>query len=147
MSLKRFVTTNPTRITSPECQTVAARELKAPLDTMSVQSDGTFQANSAPMRFCVRSDKAVERTVQLSGTIATRNNCAHVEIRGGAYGNYQEIMKGLITLPLADGGSSSEATLLGTFLLTRLKDPPDAALPAEGTQCADLNPDSSDGGI
>jgi|GEM_PF-4422065 len=135
VSLKRFVTTNPTDLSSPDCQTVAARELKASLETVSIQPDGAFQATSAPMRFCVRSNKAVERRLQLRGTLITRRDCAHVELRGSSYGDYQETLKGLITLP-----SGNETTLTGTFILTKVKEPPDAALPPEGVPCADLNP-------
>src|SRR5262249_28542597 len=129
------------RVSPPDCQNVAARELKAPLQSISIDASGAFQATSGPMLFCVRSDKAVERRVTLRGTLVTRRNCAHVEIRGPSYADYQETVKGLITLP-----SGNEISLSGTFLLTKLTDSPDAGPPGEGDQCADLNPDPADGG-
>jgi len=142
LSFQRFVTTNPTSITQPDCQNVPSRELKAALESVSVVADaGTFQATSAPMRFCVSSNKAVERRLQLQGTFATRNNCAHVEVRGPSYGNYHETARGLITLP-----SGNTTDLVGTFVLTKFREAPDAGPPGEGDQCPDLNPDSPGGG-
>ncbi len=135
ISFKRFVTTNATRISPPDCQNVAARELTAPLDTLTVLPDGTFQATSAPVFLCVRSNKAVARQLQLQGIFVTRNNCSHVELRGATFGDYQETVTGLITIP-----SGNQISLLGTYLLVKAKEPPGRGLPVEGDRCQDLNP-------
>src|SRR5262249_52544451 len=75
LSLKRFVTTVP-----PGCTAEGpSRELAAPLESLTIQPDGTFQAVSGPMPLCINR-QVVERRVQLSGVILTRNNCAYVEI-------------------------------------------------------------------
>jgi len=135
ISFKRFVTTNATRISPPDCQSVPSRELTAPLTSISINPDGTFQATSGPIFLCVRNDKAVQRQVQLQGVFVTRNNCHHIELRGLSYGNYQETVTGLITLP-----STNQTMLVGTFLLVKAKESPDAGVPVQGDECPDLNP-------
>ena len=131
LSLKRFVTTHP-----PSCsEGFPARELKAALESLTIQPDGTLQATAQPLRLCVN-NRVVERKVQLNGKILTRNNCAYVEIRGGSFGDYTETVTNLILLPGTD-----QIQMKGTLSLLKIKEPTDYQAPLEPDTCTDLNPD------